>query len=369
MTTEEKAKAYDNLLEKASCITDSNFMTAKEVVEHLFPQLAESEDERIRKEIINYLSNELHNVKQLTPRTNEFEAWIAYLEKQKDSNPSTPEDISAAYQLGLANGRKEQKSSINIDQLKSLMLQYLQEAANEKDDSDIEADTDKWARKILGYDFEQEPAEWSDSVAKEMFIKALERAVEQTKKGYELTDCDKHSWWEDFKAYSGIKPAEWSEEDEGMLNCIIATLCEESHGGREANEKMVTWLENRLKSLRPQQKQEEIVLHWETGHPESYKSVLILRYGNVVVEGEWNKETGRWYQYGFRSYLGDNEVVGWMDKKTLLSGNFNLHPHWKPSEEQMETLNYAYCELFKRGDVGHNILGPFQSLIDTLRKL
>lgn len=59
----------------------------------------------------------------------------------------------------------------------------------------------------------QKQAEWSDSVAKEMFIKALERAVEQTKKGYELTDCDKHSWWEDFKTCSGIKPTEWSEED------------------------------------------------------------------------------------------------------------------------------------------------------------
>ena len=50
--------------------------------------------------------------------------------------------------------------------------------------------------------------------------------------------------------------AEWGEEDEGMLNCIIATLCEESHGGREANHKMVTWLGNRLKSLRPKPKAE-----------------------------------------------------------------------------------------------------------------
>ena len=44
-------------------------------------------------------------------------------------------------------------------------------------------------------------------------------------------------------------------------------------------------------------------------------------------------------------------------------------PHWKPSEEQMGALNYAYCELFKRGDVKHNILGSLQNLIDTLRNL
>lgn len=43
--------------------------------------------------------------------------------------------------------------------------------------------------------------------------------------------------------------------------------------------------------------------------------------------------------------------------------------NWKPSEEQIGALNYAYCELFKREDVGHNILGPLQNLIDTLSKL
>ena len=54
--------------------------------------------------------------------------------------------------------------------------------------------------------------------AKEMVIKALERVEEQNKKGYKLTDCDKNSWWEDFKAYTSCiieqKPAAWSEEDE-----------------------------------------------------------------------------------------------------------------------------------------------------------
>ena len=44
-------------------------------------------------------------------------------------------------------------------------------------------------------------------------------------------------------------------------------------------------------------------------------------------------------------------------------------PSWKPSEEQIGALNYAYCELFKREDVGHNILGPLQKLLDDLNKL
>jgi len=36
----------------------------------------------------------------------------------------------------------------------------------------------------------------------ELFIKALDRAVELTKKGYELTDGDKKTWYKDFAMYS-----------------------------------------------------------------------------------------------------------------------------------------------------------------------
>lgn len=81
---------YEDALERAKGIYNENpsSSTAKFVCGQIFPEIKESEDERIRKEIINYLSNELHNVKQLTPRTNEFEAWIAYLEKQKEKQPA-----------------------------------------------------------------------------------------------------------------------------------------------------------------------------------------------------------------------------------------------------------------------------------------
>lgn len=44
---------------------------------------------------------------------------------------------------------KNQPPKVNIGHFKSFMMQYLQEAANRKDDSEIEADTDKWAIKLL----------------------------------------------------------------------------------------------------------------------------------------------------------------------------------------------------------------------------
>lgn len=115
------------------------------------------------------------------------------------------------------------------------MLQYLQEAANEKDDLDIEADTDKWARKILGYDFEQKPADLSEMmVHKEPYIAPVptpmvadeqksvkygDDVVEEAEEYTSKVDCGEYGA-EVTEAYiAGVlaernrKPAEWSEDE------------------------------------------------------------------------------------------------------------------------------------------------------------
>ena len=143
MTKEEKAKKYDEALNWMRELYPGLHGATKEDAEHYFPELKESEDsedERIRKFLLRLAKRCSENSIDFSGDIKKKDV-IAWLEKQK-----------------------EQKPSINIDQLKSLMLQYLQEAANEKDDSDIEADTDKWARKILGYDFEQKLLEWSEDI-------------------------------------------------------------------------------------------------------------------------------------------------------------------------------------------------------------
>lgn len=120
------------------------------------------------------------------------------------------------------------------------------------------------------------PAEWSDSVAKEMFIKALERAVEQTKKGYELTDCDKHSWWEDFKAYSEIKPTECSEEDEALIENVCTALkgyaLHERKVDLDEHAHRLEEMSERLKSLRPQP-------HWKP----SEEQMEALKYAIEIL--------------------------------------------------------------------------------------
>lgn len=176
MTTEEKAKRYDEALEWMRELYPGLHGATKEDAEHYFPELAENEDETHRKWILEYLYDGLR--KSDEQFKGQFKSAIAWLEKQK-----------------------EQKPSIKIDQLKSLMLQYLQEASNEKEDSDIEADTDKWARKILGYDFEQKPLEY---LSKEKVF-AIINKLTSLSFCVPLSKCRRMKIWDTKHGYKGVE--------------------------------------------------------------------------------------------------------------------------------------------------------------------
>jgi len=80
MTTEEKAKAYDEALEKARAYHKSTCLrNTLEALENIFPELAESDDETIRKELITHC----RNIKCVTEEgAKKMAKWIAWLEKQ-----------------------------------------------------------------------------------------------------------------------------------------------------------------------------------------------------------------------------------------------------------------------------------------------
>jgi len=55
-TIEEKAQRYDEALERARIACKDEDKHLKATLESIFPELAESEDERIRKELIDYIN-------------------------------------------------------------------------------------------------------------------------------------------------------------------------------------------------------------------------------------------------------------------------------------------------------------------------
>ena len=81
MTEKEKAKAYDEALEKASAAHKDEDRHLKAILERIFPELKESEDEKIRKEIISILRNAYW-----TSNKNRFNELVAWLEKQRDKD-------------------------------------------------------------------------------------------------------------------------------------------------------------------------------------------------------------------------------------------------------------------------------------------
>lgn len=87
MTQEEKAKRYDDALERAKLSRLQLLDIGEEAteIEYIFPELAESEDERIGKEIIKYIKD-LNKCGFLYR-----EEWITWLEKQgKQKSIETP---------------------------------------------------------------------------------------------------------------------------------------------------------------------------------------------------------------------------------------------------------------------------------------
>lgn len=209
---EKKYKEIVGLIKKAYLYAQTD--STKAVLEEILPELAESEDERIRKAIYNCVkwfgfdSRFFNDVSQ--------EECLVWIKTQGET--FTKKDVDDAYLKGISDAKKElekqveQKPVISDDALREGIAHF----------GIIQYQIDNWLKKYVDVEKqgEQKSVEFDDTNAKRMFIKALERVEEQNNKGYKLTDCDKNSWWEDFKAYTSCtieqKPAditdEWIEE-------------------------------------------------------------------------------------------------------------------------------------------------------------
>ena len=93
MTIEEKAKAYDEALERVKNFIENGDEGEKTIAESIFAGLIdyESEDERIREEIIQFLRDYHFDKLQNKVSVDTLELWGAWLKKQKEQKMSTEE--------------------------------------------------------------------------------------------------------------------------------------------------------------------------------------------------------------------------------------------------------------------------------------
>jgi len=121
MTNEEKVKAYDEAMNKIKPLYEQAKKDGNPIwstYEYLIPELAESEDERIRKEIVDFIRWAIDRGSITKEQREKSDSWFSYLEKQKDEEgyEEIPVESTFEYKLGFKAGKdserqKEQKST------------------------------------------------------------------------------------------------------------------------------------------------------------------------------------------------------------------------------------------------------------------
>ena len=220
LSIEEKAKAYDEALKQIKeCTPDENgFVTI--YPNEIFPELKESEDEEIRKSLIDMLKNdEKHYLKE-----------IAWLEKQGE-----PKDIHADAVL-----------DSNKDGLIADTIRCKREKQDEQKSADLPNGDDYGVDGLYAaVDILQKTLGKVDGYQTDDGVLEHECAISAVKKLYEQ------------------KP--WSEEDKKMIDTIIETIkmsiedCDVDDVGTKARfsfEKERDWLKSLKDRVQPKSQQQ-----------------------------------------------------------------------------------------------------------------
>ena len=295
MTNEEKIIAYDEALERAKEIMDNTCSseTTKVTCQEIFPELtenAESEYERIRKAIIGHLKNDVDFVCNGITK----DECLAWLEKQKDRLAPIYEDIDS-FESALGKAWKDYNDSgarivdgceddyVECAHAKGFREGYLFGVEKQKDASKAIEAADRIDKYIdmhvaNAHDMKDSNPDkkyyrgWDDALGK---MAGILQDVYSEKKQKEQKPVDLvaelklhlantpkeqlEKEWKELEPYGNIgptvheflygeQPAEWSEEDENMLNSIINVVCGVGSQPNGLREKQVRF----LKSLRPQ---------------------------------------------------------------------------------------------------------------------
>ena len=150
LSIKEKAKAYDKALERAkkwynAPNIDKIPTYGNRIIEEIFPELIESEDERIREEIINYFKCQSRDE---PCRKSIHDKWIAWLEKQGNPTEINPSE----FDLRL-NKLLKQFETLPKEELASSLSFYLNVVQNDGTYREEKQGEQKHANKVEPKDY------------------------------------------------------------------------------------------------------------------------------------------------------------------------------------------------------------------------
>lgn len=331
--------------------------TELEALEVLIPELAESEDERIRKELIETI-NCMKEDHQVFLSEQQIERYLAYLEKQKEQKPILKFKVGDKVHL--------EGDDVNIVTITGIEKdRYL---TNNAYVPVLFRDENIWER------IEQKPRKfklgdkvhwWYDDDTNVVTITGFRDDAYLTDSAYGPILFSDEDNWERIEQKPEEKPINWTEltwKDINELEGIINNVHYEFRNGigQESFGKEVLEKFREYKGDEYLDEIEQKPTEWS-----DYKDKINVPY--CSSEPEWSEEDGK--QIAQIERIVKNAGCAKMLQEKIHNWFDSLRPSWKPSEEEIGALNYAYCELFKRKDIGHSILGSLQKLCDDLKKL
>ena len=227
MTQEEKAKAYDKAIERAKSLIGDTIIeeSGQHIAEVIFPELKESEDERIRKEIIKYIKTGTYH-----------KDWLAWLEKQGEQKSNPYSGTSFEYNghtwgmcardngidilcdkhiIGHLEKQSEQKSILNVPTREVILSIW--DLGNEWKELTNGCISTEYGTQL---DYIQKHWQESEYYLREKQGEQKPTIEMKTPEESLCIDSETYNKIVDECIYGEQKSA-WSEEDERLCNCII----------------------------------------------------------------------------------------------------------------------------------------------------
>ena len=301
MTTEEKAKAYDEALERAKdCLTNKKFKdiddTPESLTTYIFPELHESEDERM----IRVIGLALTDVpeERFTSSETTLKDCLAYLEKQKDHFRDNTKMVELQDYSGLNDLERAIHRGFLSTGVENVPVTIIKETAQE----------------CLA---QMKPAEWSEDDVL-MLRRCVAALPEQGNEVMPTSYLNKlRDWLKSLPEKLNLQSKqEWSKEDKSFYDSII---CEVIKEGMHPTPEQAKWFKSLPERFNFKPKKE-----WSEEDEKIYKMLNGMIHGTFTIVSQETVD----------------ELESWL--KSLRSRP-KSSDNWKPSEEQMEALNALLC--------------------------
>ena len=260
LSIEQKAKTYDEVIKKAETLYKASepMSGCNVLLETLFPELKESEDEKIRKELLQ-IAKKSEDSFYMVMTPDKRKHLITWLEKQGEFKNIDSDDLATleTWEDAVKENKEKWQLSDWFVEATSLLIQKVKRIENNESinikGSKVMLNACINALRAVGHSHLSDWLEKQEQKPADSYCQENCKGFQETGKCFADGECKA-------KREAEQKTAAWSEEDDYNLQCCIAKVQNDIDNGRIGrNRELLTWLKSlKLRSQwRPSDEQME----------------------------------------------------------------------------------------------------------------